>query len=64
MREAFGYFPRKCKNCGKNFESRYEYAYKRNREYGKGQYYFCSYSCMREYDKNMESEDYKRKFTI
>lgn len=39
---------RKCRHCGKHFESRPEYAYKI--EYNKDRYwYFCSWRCIQAY---------------
>lgn len=47
---AFDLYPRKCKECGKGFEAGVEYAYKEERQKGKGEYhYFCSWRCLRQY---------------
>lgn len=48
---AFDLHKRKCKQCGKPFESRMEYAYKMERRKGKKlYYYFCSWHCLRQYE--------------
>ena len=54
--ETLGLFKRKCSECGKDFESHTEYVYKRNRKgRKKAAYdYFCSYSCMRKWDKRSD----------
>lgn len=53
--KAFDLHKRKCAQCGKNFESRMEYAYKVERRKGKKlYYYFCSWHCLRQYEKNKQ----------
>ena len=48
--KLFDLFDRKCRQCGKHFESRKEYSYRKTVK--KGRYiYFCSYKCMRLYEK-------------
>ena len=47
-------FPHKCRVCGKKFECRNEYVYKILD--GKSFAWFCSYRCMREYEKNHEKK--------
>ena len=50
---AFDLYPRKCKECGKRFESCKEYAYKMEKRKGKKQYfYFCSWHCLRQFKQN------------
>lgn len=52
MNETLGLYPRKCKTCGKHFESKREYGWKcRSKTYSTHCVYFCSYGCMREYEK-------------
>ena len=46
-----GRWPRKCKVCGKRFESGKEYAYKHRKKGKKEFWYFCSWHCLREYMK-------------
>ena len=47
---AMGLYPRKCVICGKEFETRPGYVYKK---YNKREYdYYCSYTCMRKAEKN------------
>lgn len=51
---VFDLYPHKCTICGKAFEAGLMYAYKREtRSHGKI-YWFCSYHCMREFDKRKE----------
>lgn len=51
-----GMYPRKCRNCGKEFECRKEWGWKIPRNRNNGTYfYFCRYSCMREYEKAKEA---------
>ena len=50
--QAFDLYKRKCKQCGKPFESCKEYAYKAEKRKGKGEYfYFCSWRCLRQYQE-------------
>lgn len=45
--QLFDLYPRKCKTCGKPFESRADYAYKMERQKGKPIYWwFCSWHCL------------------
>lgn len=47
-----GLYPHKCKECGKKFEARSEYAYKLHRYKSSDDFeWFCSYKCLREYEK-------------
>lgn len=47
-----GLYEHKCKQCGKHFECRSEYAYKLSkRNSTKGFHYFCSYKCLRAYEE-------------
>ncbi len=56
--KLFDLHDRKCKQCGKLFESRKEYAYRS--QVKKGRYiYFCSYKCMRKYEKKKEENKVK-----
>ena len=49
--EKLGLYHRKCKQCGKHFECRIEYAYKRPKKTDNSTFhYFCSYKCVRAYD--------------
>lgn len=57
MNETLGLYPRTCKTCGKKFESKKEYAWKcRQETYSTKTHYFCSYGCMREYEKKVEKK--------
>ena len=48
-----GLYPHKCGECGKRFEARTEYAYKLHRFKTSDDFiWFCSYKCLREYEKN------------
>lgn len=47
---AFDLYKRKCPVCGKRFESGKQYAYKREHRHNNF-YYFCSWHCLREYEK-------------
>ena len=48
--ETLGLHPRKCHKCGKDFECRYEYAFKLS-DKKKHAKWFCSYSCLRSFEK-------------
>ena len=48
---AFDLYPRKCKQCGKNFEAGKEYAYKYQKYGKKKSWYFCSWHCLREFQR-------------
>jgi len=41
-----------CYTCGKTFECRSEYAYKKYTSRTQGTEYYCSYTCMRKAEKN------------
>lgn len=43
---AFDLYPRKCKVCGKRFESGKDYAYKHRKKGKKEFWYFCSWKCL------------------
>ena len=46
-----GLFPHKCKECGKKFEARAEYAYKLHKYKTCDEFiWFCSYRCLRAYE--------------
>ena len=48
---CIGLYPHKCKECGKKFEARSEYAYKLHRYKTSDDYdWFCSYKCLRAYE--------------
>jgi hypothetical protein len=49
--EALGLKEHKCTVCGKKFECKTTYAYRKVNKKGKANIYFCSYSCMRKYEK-------------
>ena len=49
--KAFGLHEHTCYTCGKKFECRGEYAYKKFCGKEKGIIYFCSYTCMRKNEK-------------
>ena len=52
---AFDLYQRKCEVCGKRFESCVEYAYKVQKKKHKDRYYyFCSWRCLRQYEKNKQ----------
>lgn len=48
--KAFELYPRKCKVCGKGFESCFDWVYK-TRPTGKRWVWFCSWGCLRKYEK-------------
>ena len=54
-----GLTERTCKICGKKFEAAPEYVYKRKQGQGR-EIYFCSYTCMRTYDKRTVSRKYSK----
>lgn len=58
--KAFDLYPRKCKQCGKRFESCVEWAYKieRRKDWF---WYFCSWKCLREYKKKVVKKDGRKK---
>ena len=48
--QLFDLHKRKCKQCGKEFEGRMEYAYKIEKRKGTQRYlYFCSWRCLQKY---------------
>ena len=49
--KAFDLYPHKCRQCGKRFEGSVEWAYKESKGKKKGFIYFCSWRCLREFDK-------------
>lgn len=49
--KAFDLYKRKCPVCGKRFECGTLYAYKRARRHNMF-FYFCSWKCLRQYDRN------------
>ena len=59
---AFDLYPHKCKQCGKRFEGAKEWAYKDVSKGMKRAIYFCSWRCLREFDKGrVTRETNKRK---
>ena len=48
---AFDLIPRKCEKCGKKFEASKDWAYKLPRRTRSTIPYFCSWKCLREYEK-------------
>ena len=51
-----GLYPHKCKQCGKRFEARREYAYKLPKFHKTEEYYwFCSYKHLRQYEQEHSS---------
>lgn len=60
--KAFDLYPHKCRQCGKRFEGSIEWAYKESKGKKKGFIYFCSWRCLREFDKGrVTRETNKRK---
>ena len=58
---SFDLFPRKCKTCGKRFEAGKEYVYKIGHD--KKRYkWFCSYHCMREFQKGEDKRETGRRY--
>ena len=47
--KTIGLYKHKCKICGNTFESRADYVYKRGSDHN--YIWFCSYHCMRNYDR-------------
>ena len=48
---CIGLYPHKCKECGKKFEARSEYAYKLHKYKTSDDFvWFCSYKCLRAYE--------------
>ena len=48
-----GLYPHKCRQCGKEFEGRREYAFKVPKRPGWDKYYyFCSHKCFRAYENS------------
>ena len=66
MNESVGLHPHKCYVCGKEFECRVEYTYRRYKKGAKGNTYdyFCSYTCMRKAQKELSPIEQRRKKTI
>ena len=61
IHENMGLHNRKCTQCGKQFEGRMEYAYKIPiKKITSAYYYFCSYKCMRAYEKEHVNERKKK----
>lgn len=54
--EALGLHEHTCHTCGKNFECRTDYAYKKYTTRSRGTEYYCSYTCMRKAERNEESK--------
>ena len=49
--KTIGLHEHKCYVCGKVFECRVDYVYKKHTNKAKGTEYYCSYSCMRKAEK-------------
>ena len=48
---CIGLYPHKCRECGKKFEARTEYAYKLHKYQSSDDCdWFCSYKCLRAYE--------------
>ena len=50
--ETLGLHPRKCHVCGKGFECRNDYVFHRKSKNGDRKW-FCSYKCMRAYEREV-----------
>ena len=48
--ETMGLHPRTCQQCGKGFESRSDYAYRKETGHGKS-IWFCSHKCIRAFER-------------
>ena len=60
MNKVFGLHKHKCVQCGNEFECTASYRYKKyNRKVDSGADYYCSYSCMR--DAERERDERKKK---
>ena len=57
MLKTIGLYKHRCRVCGKEFECRSSYAYKRGRN--DNYIWFCSWHCIREYDKRIEKKKAK-----
>lgn len=56
-----GLYPHKCKQCGKKFEARSEYAYKLHKFKTSDDFvWFCSYSCLRAYEEKHKKKPGER----
>lgn len=52
LEKAIGLHAHVCKSCGKTFECRTSYAYKKNvGKHNSTTIWFCSYTCMRSFEK-------------
>ena len=58
----FSTLERKCPVCGKVFIAREEWVYKRNNEKNNWPRYMCSYSCLKQWDKEHGPTGKKRHF--
>ena len=62
---SIGLHEHECEQCGKKFECRSEYAYKKQRRSGLAVYrWFCSYKCMRAYETTSKKHPTKRESEI
>lgn len=61
--KAFDLYPRRCKQCGKRFESCVEWAYKIEKSTDR-YWYFCTWKCLREYEKNWRKKDGRKKNSV
>lgn len=62
---SIGLHEHECIQCGKKFECRNEYAYKKPRRSGLAIYrWFCSYKCMRTYETTSKKHPTKRESEI
>ena len=59
VQKDFGLREHRCRECGKVFECSEGYVYKRKKKDHNFDY-FCSYSCLRKYDKRKESHERTR----
>lgn len=66
VNETLGLHERKCVQCGKDFEARQEWQYKRPKTvHDHTSYrYFCSYRCLRAYEKEHEHVNVKKQRMI
>ena len=54
---ALDLHPKRCEQCGKKFECSVQHVYKRYKPKSRKAFvYFCSYSCLRAYDREHEKK--------
>ena len=51
-----GLYPHKCKQCGKEFECRSEWAYKLPRKGRLDHFWFCTHRCIRAYEEALQEK--------